>query len=280
MKNINDLKSGDELNNAFLCEIFGCGPQGGMRRSHKTNTLVIVSNHLKSIYDDRWIGNILHYTGMGARGDQTLTFQQNKTLSESKSNGVKVHLFEVFKSKKYTYAGEVELAVDPYIEQQLDKEENERLVYVFPVKLIKEERVVSESNICSIYEQKMRKAKKLSDDELKQWAKRSNKKPGSFTQSSIRYERNVWVAEFAKHVAKGVCQLCLSPAPFYNAKGVPYLETHHIIWLSKDGDDTIENTVALCPNCHKKMHIVDAEEDKRKLRQRVIELLDENTHVA
>ena len=45
----------------------------------------------------------------------------------------------------------------------------------------------------------------------------------------------------------------------------PYLETHHIEWLCNGGADTIENTVALCPNCHKKMHVVDDPQDKAKL---------------
>ncbi|MFS1493312.1 hypothetical protein BCU32_003535 [Vibrio lentus] len=72
-------KTGTKLNNTELCEVFGCSPQGGMRRSHKTNTLVIVSNHIKSIYDDRWSDGVLHYTGMGTNGDQSLTFQQ-KTI--------------------------------------------------------------------------------------------------------------------------------------------------------------------------------------------------------
>ncbi|WP_200860799.1 HNH endonuclease [Providencia alcalifaciens] len=80
----------------------------------------------------------------------------------------------------------------------------------------------------------------------------------------------------AKRLAKGQCQLCLQPAPFKNTKGEPYLETHHIIWLSKGGDDTCENTVALCPNCHKKMHIVNNEEDIETLKNRSKELLEAN----
>ncbi|CDL86546.1 HNH endonuclease [Xenorhabdus cabanillasii] len=118
--------------------------------------------------------------------------------------------------------------------------------------------------------------KKLSFEEIKQRAKCARKTPGSSAQISIRYERNVYVAEYAKHIAKSICQLCLLPAPFCNFQGDPYLETHHIKWLSKGGADTIENTVALCPNCHKKMHVVDVEEDKQKLRQRVSDLLAES----
>ncbi len=51
---------GATLNNEQLIARFRCSPQGGMRRSKETNTLVIVSNHVSSVYDDRWIGDVLH----------------------------------------------------------------------------------------------------------------------------------------------------------------------------------------------------------------------------
>lgn len=60
-----------------------------------------------------------------------------------------------------------------------------------------------------------------------------------------------------KEKLKGFAQLCGNFAPFNDSEGKPYLESHHIIWLSKGGADSIDNTVALCPNCHKKMHIVN-----------------------
>ncbi|MEC5166165.1 putative HNH restriction endonuclease [Flavobacterium sp. PL11] len=34
----------------------------------------------------------------------------------------------------------------------------------------------------------------------------------------------------------------------------PYLEVHHKKPLAEDGDDTIENAFALCPNCHRHAH--------------------------
>ena len=42
-------------------------------------------------------------------------------------------------------------------------------------------------------------------------------------------------------------------APFARADGDAYLATHHVVWLAQGGSDTVENTVALCPNCHRKM---------------------------
>lgn len=56
-------------------------------------------------------------------------------------------------------------------------------------------------------------------------------------------------------------------APFQNKDGEPYLETHHIICLSHGGPDTIDNTVALCPNCHRKMHVLNLEEDQEHIKE-------------
>lgn len=55
--------------------------------------------------------------------------------------------------------------------------------------------------------------------------------------------------------ANGVCEKCESKAPFIRAKdSTPYLEVHHEKMLSEGGDDHPTNTIALCPNCHRKMH--------------------------
>lgn len=74
-------------------------------------------------------------------------------------------------------------------------------------------------------------------------------------------ERSTLVAEIVKERAAGVCQLCNKPAPFFNKKGEAYLECHHVIWIARGGADEVYNAVALCPNCHRKMHILDEKSD-------------------
>ena len=37
-------------------------------------------------------------------------------------------------------------------------------------------------------------------------------------------------------------------------------------WYNKDSADSVENTVALCPNCHRKMHIVADPNDVERLK--------------
>ena len=272
MASIADLKVGEELDNAALCALFGCGPQGGMRRAKATNTLVLVCNHVFSIYDDRWIDGVLHYTGMGQTGDQSLTFMQNKTLAESATNGVTVHLFEVHRSQAYTYAGEVELAAAPYAEKQHDETKAERQVWVFPLR--PESGAVAPVPLSTLREAEQRTARQarlLSDQEIAVRAAESGRlKVGVRSAVAPQYQRSPWVAEHAKRRAAGRCELCGGQAPFKDAAGKPYLETHHIVWLARGGADTIENTAALCPNCHRRMHVLDAETDRATLTRLVV----------
>jgi len=88
-------------------------------------------------------------------------------------------------------------------------------------------------------------------------------KPKTITTNA--YKRDPAIAAEAKRRAKGICQLCGKPAPFTTKKNEPYLETHHIIWLSEGGEDTVKNTAALCPNCHRRVHILKDPEDQKDL---------------
>ena len=55
--------------------------------------------------------------------------------------------------------------------------------------------------------------------------------------------------------ANGVCEACGMKAPFNRrSNGSAYLEVHHRIRLADGGNDTIENALALCPNCHRYEH--------------------------
>jgi len=265
------LKPGDTLINRELMDIFKCSNSGGMRRSLRTNSLIIVSDHTKSIYEDRWIDNVFHYTGMGLEGPQSLEYMQNRTLTEMHSNGVEVYLFEVFEPGVYTYIGQVQLVIAPYQEQQPDINGRLRNVWVFPLKLITDKPfTLPQEVIRSKQELKKKEAKRLSTEELQKRAKHSKKGVGVRQVTTTTYERNEYVSEYAKRRANGVCQLCEDPAPFKDKKGEPFLETHHIVWLSQGGEDTIENTVALCPNCHRKMHTLNYHADIEKLKRKVV----------
>lgn len=83
---------------------------------------------------------------------------------------------------------------------------------------------------------------------------RGNPNPERFSHASEYFRRDATVVAFVENRANGKCELCGGEAPFTRPDGTPYLEMHHIVPLRSGGSDTVDNTVALCPNCHRSCH--------------------------
>jgi hypothetical protein len=83
----------------------------------------------------------------------------------------------------------------------------------------------------------------------------ANKKPDTVSAITTLYKRNPDVIVEVLKRAKGVCERCKKTAPFNRkSDNTPYLEVHHKIALAEGGEDTVENAIALCPNCHRELH--------------------------
>jgi 5-methylcytosine-specific restriction enzyme A len=81
------------------------------------------------------------------------------------------------------------------------------------------------------------------------------KTPNRIKVFSYTYKRNPDVVVEALLRAAGHCERCGNPAPFRRkSDGTPYLEVHHKKSLSAGGEDTLQNVLALCPNCHREIH--------------------------
>lgn len=80
------------------------------------------------------------------------------------------------------------------------------------------------------------------------------KNPTIINTSVPQYARDPAVRAWVLKQSNGYCEACKQKAPFISENGLPYLEVHHIQPLSEGGDDTPENTIAVCPNCHRKLH--------------------------
>lgn len=93
------------------------------------------------------------------------------------------------------------------------------------------------------------------EEERAERLKNAAKLPKEVLTISRSFIRNPVVAASVLHRADGKCELCHEDAPFLRAKdGTPYLEVHHRITLANHGEDTVENAMALCPNCHRMLH--------------------------
>lgn len=248
------ISVGEELTNNEMRVLFKCGNMGGMRRSKRTGTLVIISDDTKGLYRDVWKNGVLHYTGMGKLGDQILEGNQNGTLYNSDINGVEIHLFEVMERSIYTYRGVVKLADKPYQSTQPDDNGNMRKVWVFPVKPI-----VADDAI--VTKQLEREIIKLSNEELVKRSKMSREDRKPQKTETIVYYRDPYLKEMVKRIAEGKCQYCGAKAPFKDKNNEPYLEEHHVKRLADGGSDTIDNVVAICPNCHRKIHVLNNNTD-------------------
>jgi 5-methylcytosine-specific restriction endonuclease McrA len=61
----------------------------------------------------------------------------------------------------------------------------------------------------------------------------------------------------------GRCQLCAFDSPV--VYGIPSAESHHIVYLSRGGEDALLNMVLLCPNHHTVVHKTEATFDYLRL---------------
>ena len=101
--------------------------------------------------------------------------------------------------------------------------------------------------------------------------------PSKIESKTSQYQRDQEVKAWVIWKANGKCECCCENSPFIASDGFPYLETHHVIWLNEDGPDTISNTVAVCPNCHRELHYGEKRNVLKKyLYKKIPRLLAQN----
>lgn len=113
----------------------------------------------------------------------------------------------------------------------------------------------TEEALIKEFERQVADAKKDTSAKRRQRLSKAETKPQAVPVLTTAYKRNPDVVAEVLARANGICELCNNPAPFVRKKdGEPYLEVHHKIQLANGGEDTVENAVAACPNCHRQEH--------------------------
>jgi 5-methylcytosine-specific restriction protein A len=85
--------------------------------------------------------------------------------------------------------------------------------------------------------------------------KTANKQPWLHAVIVKVCHRNPDVVAEVLERANGNCEKCKNTAPFIRkADSTPYLEVHHIKQLANGGEDSVNNAIGLCPNCHREAH--------------------------
>ena len=68
--------------------------------------------------------------------------------------------------------------------------------------------------------------------------------------------RDPKIIAYVRMRSKHTCECC-GCVGFEKSDGDLYIEVHHLKMISEGGSDIPTNAVALCPNCHRKMHYAD-----------------------
>ena len=78
--------------------------------------------------------------------------------------------------------------------------------------------------------------------------------PEKTYRTSASYSRDTRIRSHVLNRAKGHCEYCGEEGFLMSDGKGHYLESHHIIALADEGQDTIENVIALCPKHHREAH--------------------------
>ncbi len=104
------------------------------------------------------------------------------------------------------------------------------------------------------FDREVIEALQLNSEKRRERLSKAIKTPIKKVVTGYTFNRNALVVAEVLELAQGKCQSCQRNAPFKREDGRPYLEVHHVEWLSQGGEDSVENAIALCPNCHREAH--------------------------
>jgi 5-methylcytosine-specific restriction protein A len=221
--------------------------QGGIITPANHPVVIIITGEegLEHGYADRHRRDgAFEYFGEGQLGEMQLT-NGNKAVADHSTNGEGLLLF---KKTREGLRFEGEMVCETYhYERAPDRNGNDRNAIVFELRALEAVAEAVESDAIPSGENLeglLKKALAASGVALKT------------STSGLRtvYERSRDVRNYVLARADGTCEGCVTAAPFLRKDGTPYLEPHHIRRVSDGGPDHPAFVIALCPNCHRRVH--------------------------
>jgi len=222
--------------------------QGGIITPKQHPLVIIITGEegLSHGYADRQRPDgVFEYFGEGQTGDMSLQ-KGNKAIATHSAEGKSLLLFRK-SSEGLTFEDEMVYETH-HVERAPDGHGNERDAIVFELRAL--------SAIMETVEASEDGAPATNLDELR---RRAYAAAGTFPPGRVAGLRNVYqrsedVRAYVLGRAKGCCEGCKTAAPFVRKDGSPYLEPHHIRRVSDGGPDDPGFVIALCPNCHRRVH--------------------------
>jgi 5-methylcytosine-specific restriction protein A len=240
----------------FIHDVFGGGRYRGISTPSEHSFVFLYTGESGEAYgyeDGFEADGTLLYTGEGKSGDMAMT-GGNARIRDHSQRGDALHVFENTDLPWIVrYVGEYE-----YVEHWTESLSSERGTSREAIRF----RLVpagetdpsggggEELSPAELYERAAKHAAEADDERSR------GEEPGVEARRAEQrqYSRSEEVRRYALRVADGTCQGCGEPAPFQDLRGDPYLEVHHLDQRSEGGSDHPDNVIALCPNCHERIH--------------------------
>ncbi len=226
---------------------FGGQQQGGIITPADHPVVIIITGEegLQHGYADRYRPDgVFEYFGEGQVGDMQLQ-RGNRAIAEHSILGKSLLLFRNTLTG-LRFEGEMVYAAH-HIERAPDRNGTERDAIVFELRSLE---AIAETTEAA------GPPPGIPLQELRQQALAAAGAPSQPSTQGIRnvYQRSRDVRNYVLARAHGECEGCNAPAPFLRTDGTPYLEPHHLRRLSDGGPDHPAHVIALCPNCHRRVH--------------------------
>ncbi|MBB4069222.1 5-methylcytosine-specific restriction protein A [Salinibacter ruber] len=198
---------------------------------------------------------IFWYTGEGQEGDMEMT-RGNQSIRDHQEDGKRLHLFEALGEGQVRYIGRATY-LDHHWEDRPDAYGEMRSAVVFELAVEPTE----DQDRDDVEEQ----VEESGGSNQRWWTRPQGElralalqeSTSSVSEEEARqrsYQRSKAVQIYVKKRADGICEGCGKEAPFVTPQERPYLETHHVRRVSDGGPDHPRWVIALCPNCHRRVH--------------------------
>ena len=219
---------------------------------------------------------IYWYTGEGQEGHMEMG-RGNKAIRDHEANNKELYLFESLGSGEVRCMGRATY-LSHHHEERPDKNNQMRRTIIFELD-VETEIGSGDSGMVDPEDKALTEPtlRNRSLDELRQIAlAKSSSAASSSERRSSAYLRSKAIREYVLARAEGTCEGCQEKAPFLTKKRRPYLEPHHIRRLADGGPDHPRWVIALCPNCHCRVHHAhDGDEYNDELKRRVQTIEDD-----
>ena len=232
---------GEVYSRRDLHKQFGGQQQGGISTPNRHPVVLLFTGESgeQHGYRDEWSKDgIFLCTGEGRRGDMRFT-RGNLAIRDHAQQGKDLHLFQSIKANRkglVRYIGQM-VCTGFSFRNSPDTTGAERKAIIFELTPIQEFIADAESTV----ESKDLDEESLEQESLEELRKRAMSASASGRDPKERKAlarlRSRAIKVYVLKRSGGKCEGCQSSAPFRTARGVPYLEPHHIRRLSDCGPD-------------------------------------------